>query len=314
MHKGLTRAEGIVLAALGMLFLAFIPTVFAQTDARAREMSNRAICSANLRGIGQSMAVYGASEDDMYPCLPPTSATTYDASFKADVIEAASPDAATETLFLDKKYGNQPDAALWMLVENGSVAPKQFMCRSDAFAGQPSKSTATLAVDGKDGYFGNFQSGKSISYSVAFYWTENEQGKPAIARFWHNDADASLPIMSDAAPYMVPKAAAPSTQPMGSHPQKAEETHLSVNATNSPNHDRDGQNVVYDDNHVDFARSPLAGQNKDSIWGIRKDAKAGQGGEEVPIEAGKLPHPPRDEPGVTDTVMVPARDENGDWR
>jgi len=77
--RSFSRAD-VVGAVLGVLVLATL--VCAQVDDRSRELANRAVCAANLRGIAQSMCVYAADNDDMYPFLVPSSATTYDVTFK----------------------------------------------------------------------------------------------------------------------------------------------------------------------------------------------------------------------------------------
>ena len=64
-RRGFTLIELLVVVAIIALLIAILlPSL-----GRAKEMANRGTCSANLRGIVQSMAVYGASENDAYPVV-----------------------------------------------------------------------------------------------------------------------------------------------------------------------------------------------------------------------------------------------------
>ena len=332
MKPSLSRADVVALAMVAvLLFSICVPTLLAQGVGRQRELANRGTCAANLRGLVQSMAVYANDWDDNYPALPPLSATTYDASLKPLGFKGDNPDAAIASEYKDKTNWNNPAASLWILVLNGSVASKQFLCKSDPFANTPA------IVQGKDspvneapagGHPGgtpgatatylNFQDSKNLSYSMDFPWTGPEN-HPQISGIWKNNTDASQPMLSDMAPYLGSKAkkGEPATMPADADPAEPVDVAWAVNKAYSQNHQFDGQNVCYGDNHVDFDRVPTVGQNNDSIWGIRKAEKAGQQAGatlEIPIEAGTLPHPPEDTQGQTDTVMVPTRDASGNLK
>ena len=180
----------------------------------------------------------------------------------------------------------------------GVVAPKQFLCKSDEFA------TEAASATNKDGrYFLNFQSPRNFSYSSIYPWTM--AGNKVVASTpWHNTMDASLPIMSDMAPYLGKTA-----EDVAPGPDTAAEKWVMTHA-NSQNHNFDGQNVGYGDAHVEFTRAPNVGEGGDSMWGIRKNP-AGNARTEQPIAAGTLPHPPGGVMGDWDAVMVPTRDGKG---
>lgn len=317
MRRGFTLVEGVtVLLAAGMLLSYFSIAALP----RSREMANRGTCAANLRGLMQSMMVYASSENDWLPCQPPPgSATSYDAGFKTDAPQQSAPDGPRErSASSDNRRSASPVAGIWMMATNNSVAPKQFLCKSDPFASKPAAlSPAPAAGPNAANMYPNFQDEKNLSYSVAYPWTLDAKGAVIVSPIWRNNTDASLPIISDMAPYEGSKAkpGEPATRPAGSDPSKPVDPAWAVTKANSQNHQFDGQNVVFDDCHVDFTRVPTVGQNSDSIWGIHKRAdwlaNHVPDPTEIPIEAGTLPHPPTGAPGMWDIVMVPTRDATG---
>jgi hypothetical protein len=290
----LTRTEWTVVAVV----LALTTVVLAQVD--SRELSNRSVCAANLRGIMQSMVVYASDNSERYPAfVPPASATTYDVTFKE---EKAGKDAdAVAEMSRLKKGTNNPMAIMWMLVVDGQVGAKQFVCKSD-------EGTAPAEWKSKDWepYLG-FQNGRNFSYSVAYPWTE-EKGKVVAGAWWFNTIDAGLPIISDMAPYFGKTAADLwAVGAVGANERWA------VTKANSANHYFEGQNVGFGDAHAEFARAPTAGEDNDSLWGIKK---AGGGiREEQMIGAGTLPHAiGAGALGDFDVVMVPTRDARGELK
>lgn len=291
--KRISRADLVAVVA-GISLLSTL--VFAQLDP-SRELANRSTCAANLRGITQSMNVY-AADGDTYPLLTlPASATHYDVTFKEDA-GSRNAETALDSLYTDKKYPDNPSAGLWLMVLNGQVVAKQFICKSDPVP------TPAFVTNSDGGNYLNFQSPRNFSYSSAYPWTERN-GKVGMSGLWHNDTDSTLPLISDMAPYFGRTAANnPSPSPDSSSEKWA------LTKANSTNHQLDGQNIGFGDGHVEFQRMPNAGQNNDSIWGIRKRADGPDQAEQF-IAAGTLPHPPGGSRGAWDVIMVPTRDEAG---
>ncbi len=303
----LVKADLVALLFVAALLGMLIPTVFSQDLAVNKEIRNRSVCAANLRGIIQSMNVYGNENNDMYPMLPPSSATTYDPTFKPGV--AASAEEAIKTLYKDKTGTNNPYAGLWLLVLRGDVSAKSFLCPSDLLANVPARLQAGAGAPA--GYYTNFQDSKNVSYSAAYMWNV-ENNKPVVAKLWSATIDASLPLMCDVAPYLGKKdAAQAATRPMSSKPDEAVEDDWAVTYPNSQNHFFDGQNVAFGDAHVEWGRTPLVGENNDSIWGVQKSLTDKT---ETPLEPGLLPHPLIGAWGNYDVVMVPTRTLKGDLK
>ncbi|HVT80688.1 MAG TPA: DUF4190 domain-containing protein, partial [Phycisphaerae bacterium] len=69
--KGMAIA-GIATGAGSFLVIAAAAAILIPSLGKARELSNRSVCAANMRGISQSMNLYAADNNDNYPIVSPT--------------------------------------------------------------------------------------------------------------------------------------------------------------------------------------------------------------------------------------------------
>ena len=242
-RRGFTLIELLVVVAIIALLIAILlPSL-----GRARELSNRSYCAANLRGILQSMNVYAADQGDTFPTV--TSGATAGAYTFASAGNSSNTnaDAAINLYYTSGTGASSVTACWWILVLKNQVSPKQFICKSDPVgAGSPapiSNSSNQFQLD--------FSASNQFSYSSAFPWSGT-----SVGGWWKNITDSSLPIMSD----MAPK--------NGTGNPLAVTNAVPTNAKvwNSNNHGRDGENVAYSDAHAEFARRPDVGPNTDNIW------------------------------------------------
>jgi prepilin-type N-terminal cleavage/methylation domain-containing protein len=231
----------VVVAIIALLIAILLPSL-----GKARELSQRSTCVANLRGIMQSTIVYAGENQEYYPYLGPPKMST---SIPSQNIQ--SPGGVIHDMFY--------------LVGNGQVGAKQFICKSDPC------DTKTSAVpteydpykDGGQSFrisaTGNAASdiatdGACFSYSFAFQYCNNTSGGPStfsIAAFWRNTVDAAVPLCADLNP--------------GAQPQQ---TGGVQKVRNSQNHAGDGQNVGFGDAHAEFTRNPACGENNDNMWTV----------------------------------------------
>jgi hypothetical protein len=157
-----------------------------------------------------------------------------------------------------------------MLVLQGQDTPKSFICPSDPIATTPSleyqtnNSTTTGAA-----YYANFDSvvsgaantnGQGESYSIACPW-ENSGG---VGGWWTDNSGSDVPVASDMAP-------ADDGGTAGSTLQRITTTAVTGNTYgnyiyNSGNHNGDGQNVGFGDDHVSWEVNPYVGQSGDNIF------------------------------------------------
>jgi hypothetical protein len=286
----LTRGDVMVAAALLFVVVLILASVRPPRETRGEP---RSTCAANVRGIMQAMVVYASDNNGMYPTVPYAPYASGAGEPKGVTCGTSDGEKAQQRFFAEPfpQAGNVT-AAVWMLVMNGQVGAKQFVCRSDPFV-----RGAALPTDGKGVWYNNFQSGKQLSYSMAYPW--NAKGEPGA--WWRNTVDAELPIVADMTPGQ------------GTGKPKRNVTPSAVptdgRTWNSGNHQGDGQNVGFADAHSEFVRRPDVGQEGDNIYamsGVPSRGPARVGG----VAAGAAAPQLMAEKKPFDVVMVPVRDES----
>ncbi len=281
----------VVVAIIALLIAILLPSL-----GKARELSNRSACGANCRGIMQSFNVYAADNSDSYPTVIGASvAGNYNANggntpansigVSAVGTSYTTADAMISAMFTagnganTTQQGGDVMACAWLLVLKNYTSPKQYLCKSDPVG----SAVASSLTNTGNSFYNNFNSATSgqqdftYSYSFAYPWTT--AGTIAAATpasqggWWRNTTDSSLPIMSDMAPLngsgTNPTAQTPGVSG-GGVPTNGPK------AWNSPNHQRDGQNVGFADGHAEFTRRADIGQNNDDIF--TQNGTSGAGG------------------------------------
>ncbi len=205
-ETGFTLIELLVVISI----IAILVSILLPALAKARELANRAVCMANIRGIIQSMVTYSQSDAGTFPVIGmltywPNS-TGYNSMYLNNVWADNAP-AATAPGMVQSWYrwvGSNPPGAwggpdvwpsMWIPVLEGYTTPASFICPSDPLAVGPSlesNPTDTAIAQGsqtiRPGYYlPNFGAvtvasvgeynysvwdgpGQGASYSIAFPW------------------------------------------------------------------------------------------------------------------------------------------------
>jgi len=214
---------------------------------RSRETANRVKCASSLRQVGQAMLLYANENKGAYP------RTIY--SPGPDPKPVWGTGFAAKDPFSD--VGPQPNdvsAIMFLLMRTQDIGSEIFACPSsnaekDLFGGG-----TNTAKDRS-----NFTSiPKNLAYSI-----HNPYAKDGTIRdrdFW-----SSARISPD---FAIAADINPGTKGTGNNVTAVRTTSTAAEMKNgnSNNHDRDGQNVLYGDGHVEFQTNPFVGIERDNIY------------------------------------------------
>lgn len=255
--NGLTLAETLFLVLVCMF--AFV--ILMQMLARRRSYAIRMTCGAKLCSIGKAMLIYANDYGDEFP-------------------RAGGPDSRWTGRILDwaasmrhDAYGLAPDgtggrvsvsASLYLLVKYGEASPELFLCIDREGATEKGMSKfepATYGVrDKKETDLWDFGPNPSVhcSYSYQMVYGSHKLStscKPGMA------------VAADRNPWMdSPSRKAkdfslfkPDTAPFGGSTKQGRHG-------NALPHDEDGQQVLFLDAHVEFAKRPWCSFEDDNIY------------------------------------------------
>ena len=278
--KGFTLVELLVVIAI----IALLMGILLPALAKVRMIAYRMICGANLSGIGKSILLYAGDYEDEYP-LPGLN--------KRVRLSAGGVINNWDALTVDDAFGTQNQATisslLYMLVKYEDVSTKQFNCKGDAGSAifKLSECTNPQVQDLTKAWDFGTQPGRYNSYS---YHTPFAGVTTAAAQAYRisGNSKPTCPIAADRNPsmdrlncnYLTCGTGAPaygtaafSTPPLN---EKSPYTRWCVDGGsryadpdlvfNSASHQREGQNVLYNDGHVRFETTANVGVDNDNIW------------------------------------------------
>lgn len=266
--------------------------------AAARERSRRIRCASNLRQIGQGLMLY-ADANKTYPRVrydpTPGAKLNYHTGFESvDPFGKNGPEI------------NDITAAVFLLVRNCDLSMEVFLCPSmtmERLLGdkppQPRWWTKTWKEDSPQN-MANFPAPETLDYSL----TQPYPDKNAIDRGykWSANVSADWVIAADKNPGGADLLKLTTDSP-------AKE----MRGGNSANHRRDGQNVLFNDGHVEWQTTAFAGASRDNIYTRAKVRRFEATGEWIQLDV------PASEEGTQpacplDSVLLPTSEGNGTTR
>ena len=250
-----------LLAIVGIALALLIYTGAAKHA--VQEMSAVTDCQDNLRQIAQSLVLYQSLNDGAFPrtrYTPDAPLTAYTGATSPDPFSDSGPSVndVTAAAFLLARTMDVPADVLAC-----PAARRHGLAQIDTFDRTTSKSRS------------NFSARLNYNYSLANMYPTT---RATQAGYRLDNFKTHLPAWF---------AIAADTNPGGKEIATAT-TQLSrkgMRMTNSPNHQRDGQNVLFADGSVDFFQSPFVGPLFDSVYN----------------SAGTFPDPA----SATDAVLLP---------
>ncbi|MFH1370318.1 MAG: prepilin-type N-terminal cleavage/methylation domain-containing protein [Planctomycetota bacterium] len=275
--KGFTLVELLVVIAI----IALLMGILLPALAKVRMIAYRMICGANLSGIGKSILLYAGDYADEYPLPGINRSVTLKKTGALDNWQGSTPQLA---------FGTTNAATIgsifYMLVKYEDVSPKQFNCKGDAASTvfKLSDCTAATIQDLTKAWDFGTRPGRNNSYSYhqpfggSDVSSSNQVGgssKPTcpVAADRNPSMDKNASYLSIGASDAVAVGmAANSAAPLNEIAPCARWTGTNLRYTdpdlvyNSASHQREGQNVLYNDGHVKFEITSNVGVDNDNIW------------------------------------------------
>lgn len=261
-RRGFTLTDLLICCVMLMIVVGgALPTYITH----ARESAAKIKCSSNLKQIGLAIKMYANDETrngNAYPRTryvdnaPPVIGTSNPRGWNDD---NSSVRKGVAHSFQPGKGAPEPNdvtGALFLVLRTQDITPDTFICPSSAQDRWQFDAPSETTQDYTNWTTGSTQRrsiGKALSYSYA-----NPYGNSAAISngFLFNDSmTAEFALMADINP------GAPELMTTLGDANGA-----AIRKINSPNHDYDGQNVLYADGHVDWATTPFVGVQRDNIY------------------------------------------------
>jgi type II secretory pathway pseudopilin PulG len=223
-----------MLAIAGILLSVFIPYLLS-----VREKDRQIRCEDNLRRLRDALETYAGDNRHDYP------RTAYDPAVNADGYTAYTGPYASNPF--SKSVGpSDVTASLWLLVRKGYVRDLSiFICPSSRQ--WPDSLVGVMGEPLTAAQRSNFRSSANLSYSYASPFSGYVDYR------LNSDAlPSQFALMADRNP-----GASASSVPHDAPP-------LELARSNSLNHQRAGQNVLYADGSISFQVTPYCGVGRDS--------------------------------------------------
>jgi prepilin-type processing-associated H-X9-DG protein len=245
--------------------------------ARVRQIAHRMICGSNLSSIGKGCLLYAQDHDEEFPkgglMIGNAVAWTPDG-------EIGNPYGLTRYDAFGTRESATVTSALCLLVKYTETTPKTFNCRGDegvkeftlneveALESQPQIKDVTDVWDFGDKTESKLYPGMYNSYAYHLPYDEGDQ-----LRGWPITPISSpeSPLAADRNPFLDKNAASYLSDDKLDNAtwqsDQAGDYYLDEDKKEqAAAHQREGQNVLFQDGHVDHERSPNCGIRSDNIW------------------------------------------------
>jgi prepilin-type N-terminal cleavage/methylation domain-containing protein len=282
--KGFTLVELLIVISIIALLMAILMPALN----RVRQMAYKMMCASNLSGIGKSMLIYSNENEEEYPRAGGRRSVWRSQGTIANWTEE------TESLAFGGRNAEATiTSSFYLLVRWYDVTPKNFTCSGDAGVKvfKLSDSSGAVTLDWVNNLedvwdFGSWSINKtpyypgeyvSYSYHMPYDKTTSERGWPISTV-----SNPVSPLCADRNPWLDRNAASyveGSANP-NADPDEDPATWLESTTADGPAgqyydpdktenaaaHLREGQNVLFNDSHVSFEKTPNCGVENDNIW------------------------------------------------
>lgn len=260
LSAGRIVGKGIAVTGIMIPVLLYTMLIVISSLARPRSIAFRMVCGSNLSGLGRAMLIYANDYDNSLPRAGgPTTKWGTTPNWQADNRFDA---------FGLERNGTGGSAtissSLYLLVKYTEVEPKSFICRQGKDSGdlrakefKPRK----YGVRGKEiCEFWDFGPEPAKHYSYSYHMPYGPYFLSTAS------SDPNQAVLADRNPWLDPYTDTTGFKWDDQTKSGGHEDIKGYKKGNSGHHKREGQNVLYMDNHVYFEKVSFCGVNDDNIY------------------------------------------------
>jgi len=257
--KGFTLVELLVVIGI----IALLISILLPSLSRAREIANRAKCAANLKQVGEMLQLYANEQNPQ--CFP--RGYYLGASNISGLLTTITIDnTKTDPFGTTRTAVNNVSQIFWLLMRNEDMVPGALICPSSNFT--PDTYTGNQAVGQAPGLQCNFSTTNNLAYSIESAYGSTvagaavDQGFKWIPAAW----TANMAMAADMNPGTSSAGSQSLISGLNVMSVRTSSATKDQTAGNSFNHQRQGQNVLYGDGHVEWQNNQFCGYNQDPIY------------------------------------------------
>jgi hypothetical protein len=251
LSAGKVAGKAFAAMAVAIPVVFYFVICFLAVLARPRSIAFKMVCGSNLSGMGRAMLIYANDYDNDFP-----RAGYAGTQWGNQVLNWAAPDRASA-------YGNPGQAtisaSLYLLVKYAEVTPKSFICKK----GEPTKvpfKASDYRANFEDEDAWDFGPEPTKHYSYSYHMPYGPYPLSTAS------SESGMAVVADRNPWLDPYTDTAGFKWDSQTKTRRRENIKRYKKGNSGLHKREGQNILFLDNHVYFEKQSFCGVNDDNIY------------------------------------------------